>query len=305
MRTALVALSCIAAGVFLAPPADSQGPTMDALWPSEDGRSWSYDQHYESFDANPQVIANQVRIFFDGTTVAPNGIEAQYLREQLIGGDAPATALAAVLPDPLLRRLWVARPDLREKILHAVEDSPCPEQTPSYSYALLLGGEFAYRKTADEIAAWRCNLADRRAWRWLVSDLTIGNTFTLQLIPDLASNVLLHGTIAAIEPATVPAGRFDDCVRVEYVIDYGLNECTDASGNTLGTARWETRGYVKYAPHTGPVQSNEEFLIAEATGTCVTPEDIGRAMSRTSLKLNSPTVPVRPTTWGRIKAAYR
>lgn len=305
MRTALVALYCVAAGVFLAPPALSQSPTMDTLWPNEDGRSWSYDLHYESFDADPQVVDNQLRIFFDGPAVAPNGIQAQYLHQETIGGPARATALASLVPDPFLRRLWVARPDLREKILGVVNDSPCPQDAPPDDYALLLGGEFAYRKTADEIAAWRCNSADTRSWLWLVSDLTIGNTFTLQLVPDVANDVLLHGTIAAIEPATVPAGTFNDCIRVEYVIDYGTSVCVDSEGNEFGTGRFETRGYVQYAPYAGPVQSSEEFILAEATGTCPPPWDIGHVYNRTSLRLNSPPVPVLPTTWGRLKAAYR
>lgn len=305
MRTAFAGLFCLAAGLSLAPAALSQ-PTMDALWPSQDGLSWNYDQHYESFGADPQVVDNQIRIFFDGVTVAPTGIQAQYLRHLVISGAAPATSLGAMPPDPFLRRLWVARPDLRDKILQTMNDGPCPAFAPAGSYSVLLSGEFAYLKTADEIAAWRCNLANTRSWQWLVSDLTIGNTFTLQLIPDLASDVFLRGTIAAIEPATVPAGTFNDCVRVDYVIDYGTSECVDMNGTVLGTNRAETRGYMHYAPLVGPVQSFEEFIpYAEATGTCVAPGDIGRASSRTSLRLTSATTPVRHTTWGGIKAAYR
>ncbi len=306
MRTALAAFFCLAAGLSLARPALSQSPTMDALWPNEDGRNWRYDQHYESFDTNLLVLDNQIRIFLDGTTVAPNGIQAQYLRQEVIAGPVAATALASLVPDAFLRRVWEARPDLQQKILNLLTDSPCPTNAPAGSYAVLLNGEFAYRKTAQEIAAWRCNFADTRSWLWLVSDLTIGNTFTLQLIPDLASNIFLHGKIAAIESATVPAGTFDDCMRVEYVVDYGTSECVDNAGVVIGTSRSETRGYIHYAPLVGPVESNEEFIrYAEATGTCAAPQDIGRVFARATLRLNSPTVPVTRTTWGRLKAAYR
>jgi len=306
MRTALASLICLAAALSLASPTLAQSPTMDALWPNEDGRSWRYDQHYESFDVNQLVLDNQIRIFLDGTTVAPNGIQAQYLRQEVIAGPVAATALAALVPDEFLRRVYEARPDLQQKILNSLADSPCPAYAPAGSYAVLLNGEFAYRKTAQEIAAWRCNLADTRSWLWLVSDLTIGNTFTLQLIPDLASNVFLHGRIAAIESATVPAGTFDDCVRVEYVVDYGTTECVDDGGAVIGTSRSETRGYIHYGPLVGPVQSYEEFIrFAEATGTCAAPEDIGRVFARATLRLNSQTVPVTRTTWGRLKAAYR
>ena len=279
---------------------------MDALWPNEDGRSWRYDQHYESFDVNQLVVDNQIRIFLDGTTVAPNGIQAQYLRQEVITGPVTTTALATLVPGPFLRRVYEVRPDLQQKILNLLADSPCPVNAPAGSYAVLLNGEFAYRKTAQEIAAWRCNAADTRSWLWLVSDLTIGNTFTLQLIPDIATDIFLHGKIAAIESATVPAGTFDDCMRVEYVIDYGTSDCVDESGAIIGTSRSETRGYIHYAPLVGPVESYEEFFrYAEATGTCAPPGDIGRVFARASVRLSSLTVPVMRTSWGRLKAAYR
>jgi hypothetical protein len=159
--------------------------------------------------------------------------------------------------------------------------------------------------TASEVAAWRCNLADTQSWLWLVSDLTIGHQFSLQLVPDLASDVFLHGTIAAIEPATVPAGTYANCVRVDYVIDYGTSACTDDAGNVLGTSRAETRGYVHYAPNVGPVDSFEQFFpYQEVTGTCGAGH-VGQPSSLVTLRLNTPPVPARSTTWGKLKVAYR
>jgi len=305
MKTALASLSCLAV-LALASSAFAQPLTMDALWPNEDGRSWRYDQHYESFDINQLVVDNQIRIFLDGTTVAPNGIQAQYLRQEVISGPVAATALVALVPDAFMRSVYEARPDLQQKILNLVADSPCPGNAPVGSYSVLLNGEFAYRKTAQEIAAWRCNAADTRSWLWLVSDLTIGSTFTLQLLPDIATDIFLHGKMAAIESANVPAGTFDGCMLVEYVIDYGTSECTDESGAIIGTSRSETHGYIHYAPLVGPVESFEEFIrFAEATGTCAAPGDIGRVFARTTVRLNSPTVPVTRTTWGQLKASYR
>jgi hypothetical protein len=308
-------IAALAILAILAAPAGAQPPTMDDLWPNQDGRSTSYDQHYESFGPDAETVDNQIRLIFDGTTVAPDGIQAQYLHQQLLGGPAPQLTLAGVAGgamiaaaanDPFLRHLWAARPDLRARILRALAEAPCPENAPPGKYSVLLNGEFAWLKAAGEIAAWRCNLANTRSWRWLVSNLTIGNTFTLQLVPDLASNVILHGTIAAIEPATVPAGTYNGCVRVDYVIDYGPSECTDQNGNPLGTSRSETRGYVRYAPTVGPVQSFEEFIpVVEGDGNCPDPWAVGEVLSRTTLVLNSQPVPTRRTSWGRVKQAYR
>lgn len=306
MKTSSASTLALAAALLLAAPAHAQ-PTMDSLWPNTDGLSWSYDQHYESYELNQLVVDNQIRIFFDGPTTAPTAIDAQYLRHQLLSGPAAVMAEDSSLPaDPFYRQLWIARPDLRVKIRQALDGAPCPQFAPPGAYAVLLSGEFAFLKTADEIATWRCTLADTRSWLFLVSNLTIGNTFTLQLIPDLASNVYLHGTIAAVEPATVPAGTFADCVRVDYVVDYGLTECTDNAGSPIGTYRSETRGAIHYAPQVGPVRSSEEFIrFAEATGTCVDPQEVGVVMARTTLGLFSGTTTVRHTTWGRLKTTYR
>jgi hypothetical protein len=213
---------------------------------------------------------------------------------------------ASTVRDPFLRQLWAARPDLRVKIQRMLEDAACPEHRPADTYTLFLDGELAFRKTADEIAAWRCNLADTRAWLWLVSDVTVGNTFTLQLVPDLAADVFLHGTIAAIEPVTVPAGTFDTSVRVDYVVDYGTSACTDSGGNPVGTFSSQSRGHVHYVPDLGPVESGEEFIeVAQQTGTCFPADQVGQALSQASLQLERLPVPARPASWGAVKMHYR
>jgi len=299
-------LTPLAFAILLTVPRVVLATDMSAYWPNDDGRSWSYNQHFEEMDDVHQVIDNQVRVFFDGTTVAPNAITAQYLREVLVSGTALASATRAdaTFGDPLLAHVWAARPDLHGRILQALADSPCPDVHPAGGYAVLLGGEFAYVKTASEIAAWRCNLADTRSWLFLVSDLTIGNTFTLQLIPDLASDVFLHGRIAAIEDATVPAGTFANCLRVEYTVDYGLSACTDANGNVIGTSRAETVGFIHFAPGQGPVESYEQCIpYAEETGSCG--GTVGAAAAVVTLQLNSAVVPAKATSWGRLKMAYR
>src|SRR5262245_51828391 len=100
---------------LLAAPATAQTPTMDALWPNQDGLVWTYAQHFQSFE-QPQVIDDQTRIFFDGTTMAPTAIQAQLLRQEPVGVVATAS-IGPSLPSPFLRHLWAARPDLRQRIL--------------------------------------------------------------------------------------------------------------------------------------------------------------------------------------------
>lgn len=302
-----VALGCVAM-LLAASPARSQD--MDSLWPNTDGNSWTYQLEYEEFFPEPQEVQQLVRLYLEGTTVVPNGIVAQVLREQLVSGATVTFASAPGLTSPLLRNLWRARPDLRAALTRlavaGAAGSPCPNAPPPTIPALLLNGELTFRKTADEIAAWRCDVADTRSWRWLVSNVAIGSTFTLQLVPDLASDVYLHGTVGAVEAVTVPGGVFASCVRVDYVVDYGINECTNESGQPIGTSRSETRGSVHYAPGVGPVQSLEEFIpYVEETGDCPLNGGVGEVSHRVVQQYTTGTVDVARTTWGRIKAIYR
>jgi hypothetical protein len=163
--------AAVLAGVLVAAPAMAQPHTMDELWPNEDGRSWTYAQHYEDYQT-PRVVDNHMKLFFDGTVTVPVDIQTQYLREVLVGGTpglAPAAATDGpaqqwILTDPFLRQLWTARPDLRTKIRQVVADAACPPNAPAGSYGYFISGELMYRKTADEIAAWRCDVSNTRAW---------------------------------------------------------------------------------------------------------------------------------------------
>lgn len=296
----------LAAGLACLPAAGAAQPvTMDRLWPNQDGRSWTYLQNYQSAGANPQVIDNQIRLLFEGPTTAPNAIECQYLRHELLSGPATPHLIAGEPVGPFLDQLWMSRPDLRARIQNARSDAVCPTHAPLGAYSVLLNGEFAWRRSADDVSAWRCNLADTRSWQWLHSNLSLGSYFAILLVPDLASDVILFGTVVASEPAHVPAGYYPSCRVMEYVVYYGDTQCTDEDGNPTGMRRAETRGWIRFAPDEGPVQSFEEFTPAAfLSGTC---EGfvLGAPLSRTTLHLASPSVPVRPATWGSLKVRYR
>jgi hypothetical protein len=278
---------------------------MSDYWPNDDGRTWTYDQHYQEFTDTPADVVHQAQLYFDGATVAPMGIAAQVLRSEGIPAQPPPALASRWAPaevsDPFLRTLWRARPDLHGAIAHAVETaSACPQDAPTDWYGVLLGGNLAYVKTADDVAAWRCNRDDTKSWIWLVSNLTIGNSVTLQLVPDLADDVFLHVTVAALEDVTVHAGVYPACLRVEYLVEYGSPlECIDYHGNS-GHLRFETTGYIDFAAGVGPVRSLEEFANVAVDGLCAS-----GLQARTTNELRSDPVPVRATTWGALKAIYR
>ena len=301
------ALALVLVGSLLwSSPAVSGGPGLSAYWPNDDGRSWTYDQRTEILIGEPSTTDRVVRLILDGTASPPVGIEVQVLRGQVLSGP-PATGLHAVsIADPLLRAVHSARPDLRSAIEAQADLLACPDMGAPGIDGLMLSAELAYRQDAAEIAAWRCSAADTRSWMWLVADLSPGSMFTLQLIPDIASDIFLHGTVIGFESVSVPAGVFPSALRVDYLIDYGLSACTDEHGNVLGTSRSETRGNVHYVAGVGPVASFEEFIeFAEATGTCAPPEQIGAPTARFTKKLASLPVAVGHSSWGALKSSYR
>lgn len=302
MRQAfLLATSCLLS--FGPHQAFAQPAPMASYWPHEDGRTWFYDQHVEE---PAGTVDSQARLYFDGTTVTPGGMAAQVLKGSVASLPALRTTAASDIPaevqSPFLRRLWIARPDLRPSILSKTTLASCPTQAIPDWGPLLLSGNFAWVLTASEIGAWRCDVANTQSWLWLTSDLSPGSTATLQLVPDLADDVFLRLTVLGLEDVTVPGGTFQDCLHVDYMIDYGVSECTNSGGDPLGTFRSETTGFVRYAPDVGPVECFEEFTIIGVTGFC---PGSGEPIARSTLKLNSPSLPAKPSSWGRLKSAYR
>jgi len=306
MRQAHALAATLLALLVSAPaPASAQPAPMAVYWPHEDGRTWFYDQHAEW---PLGTVDNVALLRFEGTTVAPGGIAAQVLTGSVAPLPSASTTLAVEFPtavrSPLLRRLWIARPDLRTGILRAATAAaaPCPTDAIEGWEGILLSGGFAWVQTASEIGAWRCDVPNTQSWRWLISNLSPGSWSSLQLIPDIADDVSLRLVVLGLEDVTVPAGTFQDCLHVDYVVDYGTSQCVDQEGNPLGTMRHETRGFIRYAPGVGPIESFEEFMVVEATGSCPQPSG---PLGHVSLKLNAPSVPARASSWGRIKSAYR
>lgn len=301
MLAALAAILALlaSAGAALAGPIP-----LTELWPNDDGHTWTYEARTEARWPDSIDTDRVLRMQLVGTAVVPGGQTVQLLRGVVVAG--PVSMAQSEIADPFLRTLHLARPDLRAAIEARAGDPGCMLMASPGFDGILLSPETAFRKTDDEIAGWRCDLADTRAWLFLVADLTPGSTFTLQLIPDLASDVFLHGTIGPVEDVSVPAGVFGNCQRVDYVVDYGLASCTDDEGNPQGTFRSETRGWIHYAPGVGPVDTSEEFIpYAEASGACGSDWAVGVAAVRVSKQLASIPNAAHAASWGGLKRRYR
>lgn len=276
---------------------------LETLWPNLDGNRWEYQQTYQLADwmaGGPDTVMSTVVLRLDGMTGTFDGSVVQNLVEEvpLPGAPEPGTPLHPSLS----RTLWIVRPDLRPA-LAATSPVDLDEATAPLEdwVALFLHGG-AFELTSEEIVTWRTELSAGKSWLFLSSDLTqLGDSFQLQLVPDLASDVFLTGTFAAIEDVSVPAGIMTSCLRVDYVIDYGTGICS-GQGGLEGTFRAETTGSVHYKAGIGPVRSEETLRYHEGAENCGLVSD--EAALHIVLELDSATVPTLPSTWGRIKSQY-
>ena len=291
----------ICAAVLLVTGTAVAQPTLDALWPNTDGRRFEY-QFVNTSSVDPNFTTPAV-LWFDGAVQTVGGTA------QLLFGDhsVPGKARPGAASDPLLAAVWRARPDLRPRIAARAGRSL---QETTWWPLLLHDGYFM--KSPTHIQMWQPSWS-HATWTYLTDELTVGATFTHQLIPEIADNVFLHGTVEAID-ATVAtlAGTYEHAVRMGYVIDYSWGEVVDLeTQQVIGRARSETRGHVHFVPDVGPVEMLENWIpyveIDCAPNAC--PQEwvdlLGITVTTKTLSRADGGVSVEPSTWSTVKALYR
>jgi hypothetical protein len=288
--------------------AATAAPTLGSLWPNPDGTRWTFRVEYVETAAPEQSFVTQGYMQLAGQVMTPGG-PAQVLLATHPVPVAKATTHASApsqLP-PLLAQVWRARPDLRAKLAaYAGRTAGDPDW-----YPLLLHDGY-FMKGASHIQMWQPGF-DHPTWTYLTDDLMPGAEFTQQLVPELADNVFLHGTVESIDTdVQTQAGTLHHAVRMGYRIDYGLAPYTDMDGHAFGLVRSETRGHVHYVPQLGPVELLEEFVpVAEwqCVGEVCPPTDVtnrqGQVAAAVRLSLISSTVAVREHTWSEVKSLFR
>ena len=293
------------ASTFLFAHAAAAQPSLDTLWPNTDGTRWTYQISVTDAVFPAQSFVAEATLQLSGAVMTAGGMAQVLLGAHPVpAGKAPAVAL-----DPLLDRLWRARPDLRAAIAARVGRAPNGGTTGWYPLLLHYG---YFMKGAANIQMWQPDF-DHPTWTYLTSNLLAGAQFTQQLIPELASDVFLHGTVEAVDASVQTEARlFDTAVRMGYVIDYGWSITDDDAGNPHGRVRSETRGHVHFVPGVGPVELLEEFIrVAEfqcdATG-CPPPsdtDDLGQVQVTIRLSLTASNVAVQQRTWSEVKSLFR
>jgi hypothetical protein len=134
-----------------------------------------------------------------------------------------------------------------------------PSAAASVNPPLFLFG-YAWERTRQYIGSYG-DLNTELAWKYLVSDLGPGSSFSMQLVPDLAEDVFLHARVLRGEKAVTDAGTFRHALRVLYLVDFGVSSATDTDGNVLGYFRFYSYGTIDYVPFVGPVASYERGLV--------------------------------------------
>ncbi len=296
--------------VLIHSPALAQ-PTLDSLWPNANGLRWDYEITIHDWLDGNLFTTDTARMTL-ADTVETAGGTAQVLHATHAPLPFPA-ALALAPLDPILRRVWRARPDLRGAI--AARYGGVKVASNAWWPLLLQGCYFMKSDTTIDMWQTEPTLPSEVIWRYLKSPLVVGATFELELIPSLNDSVFLRGTVVALD-ATVSTRdtTFANAVRMRYVVDYGWGACTNDEGDSLGACHYETRGLVHYVPNVGPVDMLEDFVHVESDSACLgccidpsgcpTPPGSSLQTITMSLKGHGP-VGVAPTTWTGVKRRYR
>jgi hypothetical protein len=292
----------LAAATFLGAGLACAQPTMESLWPNDDGMRWEYLFHVFDHDGDID-FTSPAHLQFAGAITTPGG-EAQVLLAEHDDIPWPARSAPPALP-PLLAAVWRARPDLREGIARLAPGSVRQTWQPN----LLHGGPFMMN--ADRVIMWQ-EIWTHPTWLYLEDEIAPGATFSMQLVPEIADDIWLYGTVAELD-ATVatPVGVFDDAVKVDYLVDFGIQIVTDEGGEIIGEVESEISGHVHYAPQVGPVELLEEyypFLSIDCGGEDCPPEWVdmlGVVEVTYTLSLTRLPVANEPATWGAVKSIYR
>lgn len=282
-------------------------PTLDAAWPNDDGREWSYDvvvrtwtdstalAPYPTRESVPPIpalgeLAARLAVpipgtpdsvatglygmRFEGTRTTLSGARGQNLVESITGA-AAAPSRAEPQERRFLQHLAAARPDLRAKIAARYPDL-APSTVTNLDPLYLHGA--AYEKTPAYVGGYG-DVDTLLAWKWLEADLTPGHEFTHQLVPSLADDVFLHARVVAWRNVVVPSGSYSRAVEVVYAVDYGISTIVSDDQQVIGYYRWWDYGSIVYAPDVGPVRVQERVLPFPYLADVIAPEQLERTLS--------------------------
>ena len=298
-------------------PKSTPNPTLGNIWPNADKTAWTYQYAWRWWEGQMTIYATRdevpsvplpdwseifdlvqsaapvepytttrgiYRMQFDGMKTTDDGVTAQNLTAELFLELGQGVERHADEGTALLRRLYVARPDLREKIVSflgsnsEVASSLVREGTLGFSPRGSTGGHGVpgslaqpfgfpvlihggvWEKTDQWIGTYE-NVSPRLWWKFLADDLAVGSGFTYQLFPEFVDdNYLLCHAYRHVRVQT-EVGTFEKALDCLYIVDRGITVATDPQGSIIGYNRMFDYGRVIYAPTIGPVYSYERSAV--------------------------------------------
>jgi hypothetical protein len=270
-------------------------PTLDNIWPHADGTGWLYDLTVREYTtagygddppplptwaqidsllnepAGVDLVSEDAGLYglrFDGDLVTDTGVTGQDLVETIYADvwSEEGKAAAAPRPDPVALLVARARPDLRAALaarlgvdeaalLAALADKELTDMGSLYFL-----GAYAFAAEDDGYYGYG-DLNTSHAWTYLEGPLEPGTTWSLQLVPDIADDIWLHGHVWSVEDMTVGGRAVDNAVAALYLVDLGLQTVTDEQGNIVGEFQAYMYGRTVFVPEVGPVACTERRLI--------------------------------------------
>lgn len=274
--------------------ADPPAPTLDNIWPHADGTAWLYDLTVREYTSaglgddppplptwaqidsllnepvDAELDGEDVGLYgleFDGDVVTDTGVTGQDLVETIYADIWSEDVKAAPARlDPVLALVARARPDLRPAIAarlgldEAALAAALADKALDSMGALFFLGAYAFAAEDDGYYGYG-DLNTEHAWTYLEGPLAGGATWTLQLVPDLADDIWLHGYIWSVEDVALGGRTWHHAVDVLYLVDMGLQMVTDESGNIIGEFQSYMYGHTVFAPEVGPVACIERRFI--------------------------------------------
>ena len=308
MRT-FAALCALCATLALGNLAHAQIFNLEGLWPQQDGASWTFQGTLDQYEMPSESFT--ARLIIDGTVDLAGGITAFNVIGRIDGlTAAPDDGTPAGLPS-LLRTLWTLRPELRSELesryAHALR---VPAQAPEWPLELLQPAEAAnglgLYTSATALGSWRDAIAGW-SWWYVTDALSVGSEWTLQLIPDIANDVFLHGRVVdQFTQIDVGGQTFTNVLVMEYRVDFGELTISDESGQLIGTARAETTGRISFGMDVGPLRMFEDHRFTEVScpNGCPEEELVGVVLRHGSLELTAGPVAAATESWGAVKSRF-
>ena len=251
---------------------------LEDAWPNDDGRAWSFalesrwssgewladdqgltiddvDSVLATFD-DADSVSNEgdFRLVFEDSVTTELGLRKQFLNEYYL-------PLDDIFRRPIALPSWSERLALRRRAALLDHVTTGPLTLSSF----VLGGY--WEKTDDAIVMYG-DVSLEPTWRVLEANLDPGHEFSFELVFSTPEDPQTM-TVRVVREVAVDTGwrRFERGLEVHYLLDLGIFQNVDESGDPLGPPfRSIDIGAVVYVAGVGPVRSRERRYIAPTSG---------------------------------------